>query len=238
MPLNYIKAFHVLIYGCMSFLFLRRNILDWNLDRLNYAKVLVFIYLSTAFTQACLTIFAKQYATFAIYFFLSSTLVLFLAYVLNYRPELLNKLQKKYLGSSLNEADCQRITKKIKAFLQDHLQVVSRNLTLDQMCKKIGEKKHHVSQSISQEFKTSFNDLVNFQRIEYAKSILRDPTKDDLKILAVAIESGFNNKNTFNRAFTKFTNQTPSSFRAQNRYQIIIFYLIINELIYNFLLRS
>ena len=37
------------------------------------------------------------------------------------------------------------------------------------------------------------------------------------KIEAIALESGFNNKVTFYKAFTKFTNTTPSAFRKAGR---------------------
>ncbi len=44
---------------------------------------------------------------------------------------------------------------------------------------------------------------------------MHDKAYSNYKIEAIALESGFNNKVTFYKAFSKFTNQTPSAFRKQ-----------------------
>jgi AraC-like DNA-binding protein len=67
---------------------------------------------------------------------------------------------------------------------------------------------------INTAFQSNFFDFINTYRIEAAKKILEDPDKADWKILAIAYETGYNNKATFNRVFKKYTGYTPSAYRA------------------------
>lgn len=72
---------------------------------------------------------------------------------------------------------------------------------------------YQLSQLINDEFKVNFYDFVNKYRIEDAKKLL--VATDNLKVLAIAFEVGFNSKATFNRAFKKFTSFTPSEFKEK-----------------------
>lgn len=217
MPTNYMKAAHVLIYGIAAIICLQKESFQWPKQQKTYAKVMVGIYGTTALLQALFTLFAHNYAPYLFYFASASTLVLFVAYILFYRPEVFEKIQQKYFYSTLSQEDKQRIADKIKGFLQAPSVLTQPQLKLDTLCQSIDEKKHHVSQTLSEEFESSFNDLINSHRIEHAKAMLSNPDFDHLKILAVALESGFSNKNTFNRAFVKFTQKTPGVYRKENR---------------------
>ncbi|MEE8622193.1 MAG: helix-turn-helix domain-containing protein, partial [Syntrophobacteria bacterium] len=42
---------------------------------------------------------------------------------------------------------------------------------------------------------------------------LTDPANQDLTILAIAYDVGFNSKSAFNTAFRKYAEMTPSQFR-------------------------
>ena len=74
---------------------------------------------------------------------------------------------------------------------------------------------HHLSQIINERLDKNFFEFVNAYRVEQAKRILRDPQKQDYKILRVAFESGFNTKTTFNSAFKSEVGTTPSRYREQ-----------------------
>ena len=59
----------------------------------------------------------------------------------------------------------------------------------------------------------SFSVFINTYRVEEAKRHLLDTKKRHYSILAIAEEVGFNSKSSFNAAFRKYTNLTPSEFR-------------------------
>lgn len=62
----------------------------------------------------------------------------------------------------------------------------------------------------------NFNHYVNQMRVEYAKTILRAPDKQDWPVLVVGIESGFASAAPFSRAFKEFVGYTPGEYRKQN----------------------
>ena len=58
-----------------------------------------------------------------------------------------------------------------------------------------------------------FHELINKYRIEEAKKILHNDEQKNLNIIDIAYEVGYNNKVTFNKAFKKDTQLTPSQYQ-------------------------
>lgn len=56
----------------------------------------------------------------------------------------------------------------------------------------------------------TFRDIIKTTQLKLAKELLLDPTKS---IGEIAFLTGFSEQSVFNRAFKKWTNQTPSEFR-------------------------
>ncbi|MFP4846470.1 helix-turn-helix domain-containing protein [Winogradskyella sp. PE311] len=56
----------------------------------------------------------------------------------------------------------------------------------------------------------TFRDIIKTTQLKLAKKLLLDPTKS---IGEIAFLTGFSEQSAFNRAFKKWTNQTPSEFR-------------------------
>lgn len=61
-----------------------------------------------------------------------------------------------------------------------------------------------------------FAEFVNGYRVEAVQARLREPGAEALTLLAIALESGFASKATFNRVFRSETGQTPSAWWASN----------------------
>lgn len=119
----------------------------------------------------------------------------------------------KYRKSSLNESDKQKILAIIlKEFEKGNY--FSENLaSLENLAKKIGESKHHVSQVINEKLGKNFFELLASYRIEKAKSILKEDKAGRLTIEEVSEMVGYNSKTAFNNSFRKLTGKTPSEFR-------------------------
>lgn len=217
MPLNYIRTTHVAAYGFVMLVVIYRERLYKNNRKGIYLLIIAIIYFLTAVLQSYLTRFADNFRQFSIYFFLASTIFLIAGYVLFRYPELLEQIQEKYFNSNLHSSDKERIIYKIEETRSTPSVFLDSKLNLNKFCLSIDERPHHVSQVFSEIFETSFTHFVNKERVEVAKRILQDPSKDALKILAVAFESGFNNNVTFNKAFVKFTGMTPGQFRKKSR---------------------
>jgi AraC-like DNA-binding protein len=58
-----------------------------------------------------------------------------------------------------------------------------------------------------------FFDFINSFRIEKAKKILEDPSKNKTTVLEILYEVGFNSKSSFNTAFKKHVGLTPTQYR-------------------------
>ena len=59
-------------------------------------------------------------------------------------------------------------------------------------------------------------NLINNNHLKKAMNILKDPTKKSLTILEILYEVGFNSKSSFNTAFKKNTQLTPTQYRKNN----------------------
>ena len=59
---------------------------------------------------------------------------------------------------------------------------------------------------------SSFYEFINTHRVEKVKELLKEGRAEQLSILGVAEESGFNSKASFNRIFKKATGLTPSAY--------------------------
>lgn len=72
---------------------------------------------------------------------------------------------------------------------------------------------HHLSEVLNYTFGQNFNNFINIYRLENAKKLLKDPEYNDQKIIAVAYDSGFHSKASFNRVFKDYVGQTPSLYK-------------------------
>ncbi|MEP2669198.1 MAG: helix-turn-helix domain-containing protein [Cyclobacteriaceae bacterium] len=213
MPMNYARAGHLLLYGIGFILLIYKNRQLLTANNRLYAIIICSIYFITAVIVSWLTMFADHWRQFIVYYFLASTIVFIVGYVLYSRPDFLDGIAKKYLHSGLDTFMMQRIVNKIETAFKSDKVYLDRELTLYKLAEQINEKPHFISQTLSSQVGENFNDFVNRYRIEHAKCMLKSEKYTHFKIEAIALESGFNNKVTFNKAFGKFVSTTPSSFR-------------------------
>jgi len=121
--------------------------------------------------------------------------------------------KEKYAGSKITQAQL----KGSKSKLYDHMKSTKRylnaDLNIDDLSKEMGLSSKDLSQIINQGFSCNFFDFVNKFRVEEAKSIFSKQTEDKMTIQEVMYDSGFSSKSSFNTAFKKFTNLTPTQFK-------------------------
>jgi AraC-like DNA-binding protein len=89
-------------------------------------------------------------------------------------------------------------------------------LTLQELADEMAISAHNLSEVINTQAGKNFYDFVNRYRVEEVMRRLQDPRSDHLTLLAIAAESGFNSKSTFNAFFRKTTGLTPSQYRASH----------------------
>lgn len=102
-----------------------------------------------------------------------------------------------------------------KAFATDK-PYLDDSLTVDMLSESINLPSHLISRAINTYAEKHFFDYVNSYRIEEAKRLLLDEeAQKTYTIEGIAGLCGFKNKTSFNKAFKKFTGQTPSAYRQQ-----------------------
>jgi len=62
----------------------------------------------------------------------------------------------------------------------------------------------------------NFSSFVNGYRLAEAQAALADPTQQEVPVLTIALDSGFQSLGPFNRAFKAATGLTPSEYRRQH----------------------
>src|SRR6056297_14796 len=85
------------------------------------------------------------------------------------------------------------------------------DLSLRKLADVLDTSSNKLSWLINEEKAVNFNDYINGYRLEYFKKLALKPSNQNLTLLGLALESGFNSKSTFNDYFKKKTGQTPRS---------------------------
>lgn len=129
---------------------------------------------------------------------------------------LVEELEKKEeLTPNAPSEKNEEIVRKVIAAMESERLYLQPDLTLQELSDSLQVQSYLVSQAINEGLNKNFYDLVNGYRVEEARRRLGDISHRNAKIIAVAFESGFNSKTTFNTVFKKFTGVTPSEFRQQ-----------------------
>lgn len=216
MPYNYVRSWVILTYGASIVYLVYRHFSSLVGKKRVYAIAICTIYFLTAVFLSWLVGYASGWRQFIYYYLLVSTMVFLIGYILYRDPQFLTQIARKYLHSALAKDDMERIAKKVNLGLNEEKLFLRKDLTLRGLSDEIGEKPHKISQTLSELMKESFSDLINRSRVNHAKQMLLDPSFNHYKIEAIALESGFNNKVTFHKAFQKFESMTPATYRSEH----------------------
>ncbi len=133
----------------------------------------------------------------------------------DHKIEYVTEPKTKYASVLLNEADAELYVSKIKHFMETEKSYMDADLTLPDLATKLEIPSHHLSRVINENFGLNFFDFINQYRIEEVKAKMARPEFDNLSLLGIAFESGFNTKSAFNRVFKKMTGSTPSEYKKQ-----------------------
>ncbi len=125
---------------------------------------------------------------------------------------LLALFTEKYKKSSLSPEQSQSLLRKIVKVMDEEKPYLDSNLKIIDLAKKLSISTNILSQVLNQETNKNFFEFINEYRIAEAMKRLSDPQFSHISILGIAMDSGFSNKNTFNRLFKKHTGLTPTQF--------------------------
>ncbi len=155
--------------------------------------------------------------SFAMSFFIFSISFLGYAYpqVLLGQPLKAALTPFKYKNAGLTEQAEVLIKNKLVVLMREELLFTKNDLSLDDLANAVGSSRHHVSLVVNKYFEQNFFDFLNTHRVEYFKQLLLQPENDNIPVIQLAYDAGFNNKVSFNKAFKKNTGTTPAVFRKE-----------------------
>jgi AraC-like DNA-binding protein len=147
-------------------------------------------------------------------------MVIYVGYSANIQPDVFsgayaytNRLFPKYEKSGLTPSLSHELKENLLHLFAVDKIYKENNISLDMVAQKLNTTRHNASQIINEHFNVSFHEFVNMYRIKEAKQLLIDDKSRRLNIINVAYEVGYNNKVTFNKAFKKDTQLTPSQYQ-------------------------
>lgn len=106
---------------------------------------------------------------------------------------------------------------KINTLIESNDIFKNPNLTLTDLARNLETNRNIISKVINQEFQMNFNDYVNEKRVESIIKRLKNGEHIKTTLLGIAIDCGFNSKTTFNRAFKKYTGESPKQYISKNQ---------------------
>ena len=121
----------------------------------------------------------------------------------------------KYQRSGLKNEDVADLVNKIRKYMVIKKPYLDRELTIYDLSIQLRISRHTLSEVINEHMGMNFYNLVNEYRIKEVKERLKSDEYRQLTILAIAYDSGFNSKSSFNTIFKEKTGQTPSEYLAQ-----------------------
>jgi len=102
----------------------------------------------------------------------------------------------------------------LKEVMKANLYYQDAELTLRSLAETLGMQPNDLSRIINQSLKKSFNDFINEYRVAEVIEKMHNPAYDKLTLIGIAMDSGFNSKSTFNRAFRDMTGKTPVEYKS------------------------
>jgi TolB-like protein/AraC-like DNA-binding protein len=134
-----------------------------------------------------------------------------------YIPDSFPKLSDIYNQSSgpkpliTDESERKDLIDALDRSMNDDKIFLDSDLSLRKLADELDTSSNKLSWLINEEKKVNFKDYINSYRLDYFKELALKPLSQNLTLLALAFESGFNSKTTFNEYFKKKTGQTPRS---------------------------
>ncbi|GGG41002.1 hypothetical protein GCM10011344_47330 [Dokdonia pacifica] len=162
-------------------------------------------------------------AASSIQFVAMSFLVLYVGYIAYANPQVLvgtvqavKKKIVKYKNSGLTPSFSSELKEELVRLLEVEKVYRQNSIKLETIAERLGTTRHNASQVINEHFGLNFFELINKYRVEEAMELLRS-NSENLNIIDIAYEVGYNNKVTFNKSFKRFSNLTPSQFMKLER---------------------
>ena len=116
----------------------------------------------------------------------------------------------KYKNSGIKSDDASSLYEKLLSIMEQEKPYLESKLSLASLAGRLEISPNQLSQIINQMAKVNFYDFINAYRVE--EFIRKAGENRNYSLLALAFDSGFNSKSSFNNIFKKQKGLSPSKF--------------------------
>ncbi|OSY88058.1 hypothetical protein WH52_08500 [Tenacibaculum holothuriorum] len=191
-----LKWFYIWVYGIIAFVFI--DILS---------GILLLLYPSIQFVLSINLLFLTILIWYVGYYGLNQTHV----FLLNTEAIQEKKEIKNKPVLELNRSE--EFHQKLEELFQLKQIYQQQNLSLREVAELLNTTDKKLSNYINTNLNTTFYEFVNTYRIRHFKEVISNGNSEKLTLLAIAFDSGFNSKATFNRVFKQQEGITPLQFK-------------------------
>lgn len=125
------------------------------------------------------------------------------------------KANPKYQRSGLKEDVALKYIDIVQKYMESEQPYMNGDFTIENMAHTLNIPKHYITQVLNERLNKNFYTFVNEFRVEEVKRRMADKKYSNLTFLALAYDSGFNSKSSFNTIFKKYTGFTPSEYKTK-----------------------
>lgn len=120
--------------------------------------------------------------------------------------------ESRYKKSGLKKGSSEIYLKELLQYMEEGQPYLNGKLALKEVAEQLDISTNHLSQVINEKLSKNFFDFVNAYRVELVKEKMSNPANSKFTLLALAYDSGFNSKSSFNSIFKKLSGMTPSEY--------------------------
>ena len=133
-------------------------------------------------------------------------------------PEDLELIEENTDSQKLTDELLSEVMQQIDDFMKSEKPYLTPGMTVKSLGKELSLNPKYISQAINTKAGINFSEYINGFKIGHACALLKNPEQQHLTVLDVMLESGFNTKSNFNRAFKAITGSTPFEYRNQQSF--------------------
>ena len=227
---HWLIAIHMILYSILILRLIysnKKNDTEYTKVRYNWARVLITLY------SLFITSYISYYILVNFSFFNSewdymiSIMMSISIYTIGYfifkQPEVFNGelfthlfLPLKNKNESFETSMLNEFYENLTNYMEQKKPYIDNELRLVNLADQLGFSTHLLSKIINKKYGKNFNSFVNDYRLKEAEKLLI--TSEKLSIKDIYFDVGFNNKNSFYKAFKLKNNCTPSQFKSQKNH--------------------
>lgn len=130
----------------------------------------------------------------------------------------------QYFRTTEDKESEEKIQQELIILMENEKIFTQEGLKVNDVAKMLCSNRTYISNIINSRFNTSFTELINDYRVQYAKKILSQPENSEYSLSEIRKVSGFSSDSSFYRIFKQKEGITPLEFKKkiQKKVRIIV----------------